>query len=845
MAWRNLKRTASGGTIQDIKLAAAYMLLGQTEWILRRTETVTFTTEGSTRRHIAFDCMLPSDERKWLKWIPDEESARIQSISTGNPDAVSFAGTLATGCEPRYVGLPVTFLGKGDLINLDVRDGEGNALYTVGRRDDAAVLFHALENCLYRLKSKDFLLYELNMLALREMRDVYETIGCDGETANGDDGAIAAFRNDLRRLGHRIAAWCRTYRNEFLGGCGGRSGAGHTDSAETDPNETDDEILAYFNDLSGCPNEPNADQDNHADGTCSLRYHNRPVSNLNSSVKYAVLDIAHNMVVNSSWSGTLRQTGRSRTVAVFRGLDQSAKNAMGDEPRDESMDDDVLEGVTEVDTQRIDCMRKTLLARILADIDATTANADALPEENAERYEHARNRERDAAWRERYADSERWLDEEPGRRFGRSQAQVREGGRSHGEHDWCVRALMRFLHIWQSSGKTQEEYDALQSYLLLLSSACDTYPFIVLVPIERARNRERLMVKIGFDAGYKESLRQKLDLRNQTIDLAFQTYSARSTHIEVAPAEGIVLTNASEIVSRAGANGGMAGEPAAGAKKHNGDLPPMTAKKAASHHMAARIAAGRLHMSTGSREKWPLTHLRLTLMMRRNFIASFVIWSLLTLALNIGLGCVIGVGPWPGLVAAGLITPQVLSFFSAQNVVGAIAVVFTLWVARRISTMQHRVVEGLNSSMTTMMNVNLFLFTGLCLVACGGMIGSGDDITGGGWSPAWRWIVAACLAVSLAITGISISAWFEYLRRSVKSDGTFRLSTCTDPNLGSATEQDTVMPADRSAFSALEICDGKRRRAAMTALHCFVETLVCQAGDGDVHEDNDRLSVEG
>ena len=825
MAWRNLRRTASGGTVQDIKLAAAYMLLGQTEWILRRTETVTFTSEGSTRRHIAFDCMLPNNERKWLKWIPDEEPARIQTNPVQSPISGTPAGALAvtntsdTGCEPRYVGLPVTFLGKGDLINLDVRDGEGNTLHTVGRRDDAVVLIHALENCLYQLDSKDFLLYELNMLALREMRKTCEAVDHGGESMIGDDTAIASFRNDLRRLGHRIAAWCRTYRKEV------RDADSPIAAGADKTTGTDDEILTYFGNYFGnpsdCPNEHSADQNDHSSGACCLRYHNKPVANRNSSVKYAVLDTAHNMVVNSSWSGMLRQTARNRAITSFRGLDQSVKNAMGDGSHDEGMDDDVLEGVSEIDTQRIDYTRKALLARILTGIDPNTVRADGNGEWPG----------RDVAWHARYEASEHWLDE--------------GSGQGRGEYDWCVRALMRFLYIWQGDAKSREEYDALQSYLLLLSSACDTYPFIVLVPIERARNRERLMVKIGFDAGYKESLRQKLDLRNQTIDLAFQTYSARSTHIEVAPAEGIVLTDASEIVSKAGANGGVAGEPAAGAKKSAGGRALMPAKNRASHHMAARIAAGRLHMSTGSREKWPLTHLRLTLMMRRNFIASFAIWSLLTLALNVGLGCVIGIGPWKGLVATGLVSTQVLSFFSAQNVVGAIAVVFTLWVARRISTMQHRVVEGLNSSMTTMMNINLFLFTGLCLVACGGMIGSGDDITGGGWSPVWRWIVAACLVVSLVITGISISAWFEYLRRSVKSDGTFRLATCTDPNLGASTGQDTVMPADRSAFSALEICDGRRRRDAMTALHCFVEALAGQIDDGVVHEDDDRLSVEG
>lgn len=90
MAWKNLR--------DNNGKAALYMLLGQAEWILRRTETVSFLNGGNTRRSISFDCMLPGDDAKWLRWIPDTHDSQT---------------------EPRYVGLPVTFLGKSDLINLD------------------------------------------------------------------------------------------------------------------------------------------------------------------------------------------------------------------------------------------------------------------------------------------------------------------------------------------------------------------------------------------------------------------------------------------------------------------------------------------------------------------------------------------------------------------------------------------------------------------------------------------------------------------------------------------------------------------------------------------------------
>lgn len=763
MGWKNVML---GQGSQELKHAAAYMLLGQTEWILRRSETVTFTAEGSTRRHITFDCMLPDDPHKWLKWLPDNEAMQCWPYARrGNGDQDS--PDPDQEYQPKYVGLPVTFLGKGDLINLDVRDGEGNVLHTAGREDDASVLIHALENCLYELDSRDFLLYELNILALQEMRDLLGDVADSGSAGSPEEG----FHRDLAYLGCCIAAWCHAYR-------------GHVHA-----NDDVENLLTYFSNIRSFGNK--------------LTYHNKSVTQVSSSVKYSVLNLAHNMVVNSSWSGTLHQNEQGCDSILFRGLSRSVKRAMGRRRHVNALES--AEEEIQADTQRIDYTRKTMLAAILAEHVAVNDDAVSIGV-------------RADQWRELRDESNRWLEDYE--RRGRH------------EYDWCVRALMRFLFIWQRSKIDRAEYLAMQAYLLLLSSACDTYPLIVLMPIERVRNHERLMVKIGFDAGYRESLLQKLDLRNQTIDLAFQTYSARSTHIEVAPAEGIVLTNASEIVSSNGAEESYT-------RKRDGDCRPTAKSRGAKtsglshrispvrvrHHLSARIAAGRLHMSTSCHEKWPLTHLRLTLMLRRNFIASFVMWSLLTLVLNVGIGCMIGIGPWPGLVAAERVSSQVLSFFSTQNVVGAIAVVFTLWVARRISTMQHRVVEGLNSSMTAMMNVNLMLFTCLSLIACGGMVGSGDDIIGGWWSPAWRWVVFVCLLVSAVITVISIFEWIEYLRRNVKMDGTFRLKAYADANLDRATEQDAIMPADRSAFSALELCDGVRRREAVNALHDFLKDI--------------------
>lgn len=695
------------------------MLLGQTKWILRRTETVSFTAEGSTRRHIVFDCMLPSDDSKWLKWIPDGESEEY---------------------EPRYVGLPITYLGKGDLINLDVRDGDGSSLHTVGLKDDSRVVRHALENCIYALPDRNRLLYRLNVLALQEMESILFKCSSSQKL-----DFLSLYQKDLRKLGAQISLWCREYYRRELTG--------------NDKNPKDESLFKYFLDGSGVKES-------------GLRFHGNlildtqePDKYIDSSVKYAVMNNAYSMVLNSSWSGILRRqksgeaTGGCAEIVAFKGLDDEIRRAMY-MPDFESAQRAVKQdfNIYDVAERKIDYIRKTLFSEILN--------------------EHENN-----DWKK--------FDE-----------------LLESELDWSVRALLRLLRDWRNA-HTQHAMEAklsdgtrqkgssddndLSPFLLLLTSVCDTYPLIVLVPIKDAKQQKRLLIKISFDAGYSRTSHREVGLRNlsmdQTIDLAFQTFGARSTHIEVAPAENAILTDVREIALT---------QPSANAM----------AKKNESHRLAARIAAGRLHVSTGSNEKWPLTRLRLTIMMQRNYIASFFLWSMLSFVLNLALGCMIGMWPWRGLVESHMISPQVLSLFSAQNVLAILAVVFTLWVARRISTMQHRIVEGLNSSMTAMLNIDLLISTELCLIACGGMTGSGDDITGGGWCPGWKIFSDLCCIVSFVILIIASISGVEYCRRIAKIDGSFRMRTEYQPVSDNQSEQNeqqrAIMPADQAAFSVLE-----------------------------------------
>ncbi|MCH9276658.1 hypothetical protein JS533_010315 [Bifidobacterium amazonense] len=118
--WKGMKYPRGwqvGDDYMQFAWKCAMLLLGQHKWIKRRVESVSFTDQGTTRRAISFDFALPKD--KFVAYSSDNEQPRI--------------------------AVPVTFLGKGDLIHADVVDGGGQSVPLAGLFDNREFAYAALD----------------------------------------------------------------------------------------------------------------------------------------------------------------------------------------------------------------------------------------------------------------------------------------------------------------------------------------------------------------------------------------------------------------------------------------------------------------------------------------------------------------------------------------------------------------------------------------------------------------------------------------------------------------------------------------------------------------------------
>ncbi|TFC05058.1 hypothetical protein [Cryobacterium sp. MDB2-33-2] len=103
---------------KDSKGEAALRLLMDPKWILRRVESVVLKADGQTNRRISFDFKLPQNAR-----IPFDES----------PDG-----------KPTMVAVPLTFMSKGTIVNLNVSDSTGSTLPVLGFSDNGKLTLDAL-----------------------------------------------------------------------------------------------------------------------------------------------------------------------------------------------------------------------------------------------------------------------------------------------------------------------------------------------------------------------------------------------------------------------------------------------------------------------------------------------------------------------------------------------------------------------------------------------------------------------------------------------------------------------------------------------------------------------------
>lgn len=102
----------------------AMLLLGQNKWVQRRVENVSFTEHGTTRRQLSFDFLLPEDKR--LIWQ-------------------------SSGAQEPLIAVPLTFLGKGDLIHADACSADGNPVPILRLQENADISISALNYCFREL----------------------------------------------------------------------------------------------------------------------------------------------------------------------------------------------------------------------------------------------------------------------------------------------------------------------------------------------------------------------------------------------------------------------------------------------------------------------------------------------------------------------------------------------------------------------------------------------------------------------------------------------------------------------------------------------------------------------
>lgn len=109
----------------DQMAVALLPMLADWSWIHRRVESIKVINHGQTRRSLSFDFTLP--RAAGLRWHDVAQEHRTKSES-----------------QTGQVIVPLTFLRKGMLINLDLTDGNGASIPSLGFSDNTDLTFHPM-----------------------------------------------------------------------------------------------------------------------------------------------------------------------------------------------------------------------------------------------------------------------------------------------------------------------------------------------------------------------------------------------------------------------------------------------------------------------------------------------------------------------------------------------------------------------------------------------------------------------------------------------------------------------------------------------------------------------------
>ena len=346
----------------------------------------------------------------------------------------------------------------------------------------------------------------------------------------------------------------------------------------------------------------------------------------------------------------------------------------------------------------------------------------------------------------------------------------------------------------------------LTKYVMTLSLLCDTYPLLVLLPIERANKCHKINIAVDFETGYREDLLDRWRPDNQIVDLAFQTYCANETQIEVKPIPGGVLTDCREEIF---------------ARKWKGN--PIENGDTYARPLNGRVVAGHLNVNVRRERYNPICRLRLTIMHNRGVLASFALWTALLAVLNmLTLVFVINYPTWSHDTDAAKklfngnepwgdwgVGQSIISLYRPENTLAILALVLSLWVARRISTVRHVMVEGLSSATNAVLNADLGATIIAYIAACAGVYADGENIVhlGRAWLFPHMPIVIAVAAnvISCLSFLFGLHLWRGYCIRRVRDGESFIVERLPKKEtVLDIAQADGIMPSDRSPFAVLE-----------------------------------------
>ncbi|RSX52004.1 hypothetical protein [Bifidobacterium callimiconis] len=218
-----------------------------------------------------------------------------------------------------------------------------------------------------------------------------------------------------------------------------------------------------------------------------------------------------------------------------------------------------------------------------------------------------------------------------------------------------------------------ENMQALTSLLLLLSNLCKQYPLIALVP--QSDTQPKMLFTLRFDTTYPsltnpQTWPQRISEAiigpthlSDTVNLGFQSYAARASHIEVTPIEHTDVESVKEITK----------EPPS--KSENIDKASNKKSDIKMHFIAGRIHCVRYFSS-----HQPITYIQLNIIPDQRTLQYSLLWSLLLAALStFNLVSLFGYYP-------------MISIFTGDNLIAGLSMIFTLWLAKTLS--------GINNSLS-------------------------------------------------------------------------------------------------------------------------------------------------